>query len=187
MLKTNAADKRDDGKDDYILNEFNDEIDKEEFFEKLMLKNNIIKSKQVKKNVDKDQITITQLINKKSSNNDENEDQDEDQEATVKVPSVFKKINLYMSALEGGSKQKFAILNLLYNIKPKYIILYDNELKFVRELEIYKITNPLLDLRIYFLIYTNSCEEQRYLTSIRCEKEAFELLIKQKAVGSKIC
>ena len=92
-----------------------------------------------------------------------------------------------MSALEGGSKQKFAILNLLYNIRPKYIILYDNELKFVRELEIYKITNPLLDLRIYFLIYTNSCEEQRYLTSIRCEKEAFELLIKQKAVGSKIC
>ena len=181
MLKSSASDKRDNNNDEYILNEFNDENDKEEFFEKLMLQNNI-KNKHVKKktekNVDKDQITITQIINKKTKN-----DETENQEDNIQEEKISKKINLYMSALEGSAKQKIAILNLLYEIKPKYIILYDNELKFVRELEIYKISNPLLELRIYFLIYTNSCEEQRYLTSIRCEKEAFELLIKQKAAS----
>ena len=32
-------------------------------------------------------------------------------------------------------------------------------------------------------MYEGSCEEQRYLTSLRKEKEAFEFLIKEKAVG----
>ena len=99
-----------------------------------------------------------------------------------KVDGTPRTINLFISALEGSKKQKIAILNLLYDTKPKYVVLYDVELRFVREIEIFKICNPLLELRIYLLMYTNSCEEQRYLTSIRCEKEAFELLIKQKAV-----
>lgn len=37
-------------------------------------------------------------------------------------------------------------------------------------------------LPVYFFMYTESVEEQRYLASIRREKEAFEQLIRTKAV-----
>ena len=38
-------------------------------------------------------------------------------------------------------------------------------------------------MRFYFLTYTGSFEEQRYLSSIRREKESFEKLIREKAVS----
>ena len=38
-------------------------------------------------------------------------------------------------------------------------------------------------LKIYFVMYENSIEEQRYLTSIRREKNAFERLIHEKSVS----
>jgi len=34
-------------------------------------------------------------------------------------------------------------------------------------------------------MYKGSVEEQRYLTTLRAEKEAFEYLIRQKAVSAK--
>eukprot|EP00794_Sanderia_malayensis_P007973 gene7973-8832_t len=46
---------------------------------------------------------------------------------------------------------------------------------------VYKASNPECFLRVYFVIYTGSVEEQRYLTTLRKEKDAFEMLIKQKA------
>lgn len=90
---------------------------------------------------------------------------------------------VYLCALEDGTKQKVSVLKLLYQIKPKYVVLYDTVLWFVRQLEVFKTIHNELDMRVYFLMYTNSCEEQRYLTSIRCEKESFEILIREKAVS----
>ena len=58
--------------------------------------------------------------------------------------------------------------------------------RFVRQIETYQSLNFQLPTRVYFLMYTNSCEEQRYLTSIRSEKGSFEILIKEKAVSLKI-
>jgi DNA excision repair protein ERCC-4 len=49
-------------------------------------------------------------------------------------------------------------------------------------MQMYKASNPGTPLRVYFLNYENSVEEQRYLSSLRKEKEAFEKLIHQKAV-----
>lgn len=37
-------------------------------------------------------------------------------------------------------------------------------------------------MRVYFLLYKDSVEEQRYLSSIRKEKDAFEKLIREKGV-----
>ncbi|KAL4685343.1 hypothetical protein H8959_000940 [Pygathrix nigripes] len=41
--------------------------------------------------------------------------------------------------------------------------------------------SSVLTCRVYFLIYGGSTEEQRYLTALRKEKEAFEKLIREKA------
>lgn len=89
---------------------------------------------------------------------------------------------VYLCALEDSTKQKVAVLKILYQTRPKYVILYDSVLWFVRQLEVYKAIHCDLDMRVYFMMYTNSCEEQRYLTSVRCEKESFEILIREKAV-----
>ena len=43
-----------------------------------------------------------------------------------------------------------------------------------------------MPLRVYFLMYTGSTEEQCYLTALRKEKAAFEYLIKEKAVSVTI-
>ncbi|XP_032685368.1 DNA repair endonuclease XPF isoform X2 [Odontomachus brunneus] len=63
---------------------------------------------------------------------------------------------------------------------PKNIILYIADIGTVRQLEVYQNNNPSLDLKVYFLIYGGSVEEQEYLTSLRREKEAFNSLINTK-------
>jgi DNA excision repair protein ERCC-4 len=41
-------------------------------------------------------------------------------------------------------------------------------------------------VRVYFLVYKDSVEEQKYLSSIRKEKDAFVRLIKEKGVSSTL-
>lgn len=71
-------------------------------------------------------------------------------------------------------------------LQPNYVILYEPKLSWVRELEVYnarlliqhfsksdsssnirELNNSLPSLKIYFVLYENSVEEQRYLTSLR--------------------
>ncbi|NXF77556.1 XPF endonuclease, partial [Sclerurus mexicanus] len=93
-----------------------------------------------------------------------------------------------------GCGDPYALTRVLHEVEPRYVVLYDAELTFVRQLEIYKASRPGKPLRqvhlvilvlknekVYFLIYGGSTEEQRYLTALRKEKEAFEKLIREKA------
>ena len=118
-----------------------------------------------------------------SSSSEEEEEDKQNKNDKQKDNKELKNTNLFLSALTGGPKQKTSLVKLLFDVKPKYIVLYDSELWFVRQIEVYQSLNFQLPLRVYFLMYTNSCEEQRYLTSIRSEKEAFEILIREKAVS----
>ena len=75
--------------------------------------------------------------------------------------------------------------NLLINdhltsLDPTYVILHDPDLFMIRSLEMFRCRRPGKPLRIYFLIYDNSIEEQRYLTQLSGEKNAFEKLILYK-------
>ena len=56
--------------------------------------------------------------------------------------------------------------------------MYDADVTFVRQIEVFQANNPKLKTRVHFLMYKGSVEEQAYLTVIRREKEAFEKLIK---------
>nr|XP_056722261.1 DNA repair endonuclease XPF [Euleptes europaea] len=80
-----------------------------------------------------------------------------------------------------GCGDPYALTRVLHEVDPRYVVLYDAELTFVRQLEVYKAGRPGKPLRVYFLIYGGSTEEQRYLTTLRKEKEAFEKLIREKA------
>ncbi|KAI9243897.1 hypothetical protein BDA99DRAFT_448776 [Phascolomyces articulosus] len=71
---------------------------------------------------------------------------------------------------------------LLEDLQPRFIIMYDPNPTFVRRIEVYRATHPELDVRVYFMIYENSVEEQNYLSMIRKEKQAFERLIREKSI-----
>ncbi|TRY83980.1 hypothetical protein DNTS_006298 [Danionella cerebrum] len=81
-----------------------------------------------------------------------------------------------------GCSDPYSLTRVLHEVEPMFVVLYDAELSFVRQLEIYKASRPGKPLRVYFLIYGGSTEEQRYLTALNKEKQAFEHLIREKAI-----
>ncbi|TVY48242.1 DNA repair protein rad16 [Lachnellula cervina] len=71
--------------------------------------------------------------------------------------------------------------HILEEVKPKYIIMYEPDTSFVRRIEVYRSSHNDRNVRVYFLYYGGSVEEQRYLSSVRREKDAFTKLIKEKS------
>ncbi|TGO34574.1 hypothetical protein BHYA_0191g00100 [Botrytis hyacinthi] len=71
--------------------------------------------------------------------------------------------------------------HILEEVKPRYIIMYEPDTSFVRRVEVYRSSHNDQNVRVYFLYYGGSVEEQRYLSSTRREKDAFTKLIKEKA------
>ncbi|KAH9889061.1 hypothetical protein C8Q73DRAFT_654519 [Cubamyces lactineus] len=69
---------------------------------------------------------------------------------------------------------------VLQEIKPRFIVMYEPNLEFIRRIEVYRNSNPGLGVRVYFMMYKLSCEEGKYLTGLRREKESFERLIKER-------
>ncbi|PWN26961.1 hypothetical protein BDZ90DRAFT_260642 [Jaminaea rosea] len=72
--------------------------------------------------------------------------------------------------------------NVLRELRPRFIIMYDPDPSFVRRVELYRASTVGANPRVYFLLYAESVEEQRYLSSLRREKEAFEKLIREKSI-----
>ncbi|KAJ3028644.1 UNVERIFIED_CONTAM: hypothetical protein HDU68_001225 [Siphonaria sp. JEL0065] len=71
---------------------------------------------------------------------------------------------------------------ILETLKPSTVVMYDVDTAFIRRLEVYHAQNKgTPDLFVYFMLYDNSIEEQKYLTSLRKEKDSFEKLIREKA------
>lgn len=75
--------------------------------------------------------------------------------------------------------------SLLQDLLPSCVVLYDPDMTFIRELEVFQATmhssasSPALE--IYFMLYEESAEQQTYLSEIQKEKRAFDTLIHQKA------
>ncbi|POS86355.1 DNA repair protein [Erysiphe pulchra] len=74
--------------------------------------------------------------------------------------------------------------HVLEEVKPKYIIMYDPDTAFVRRIEVYRSSHSDRNVKVYFLYYGGSVEEQRYLSSVRREKDSFTRLIKEKSTMS---
>lgn len=73
---------------------------------------------------------------------------------------------------------------LLAELKPRFIVLFEPSLDFVRRIEVYRSSHPGLNVRVYFMVWQLSCEEHKFLASQRKEKEAFERLIRERGVYS---
>lgn len=78
---------------------------------------------------------------------------------------------------------------MLELIRPEYIILYHSDIAAVRQIEVFECRKKHDEptTKVYFLIHDKTVEEQAYLTALRREKQAFELLIQTKCVSFKCC
>ncbi|WEW56770.1 DNA repair protein RAD16 [Emydomyces testavorans] len=72
--------------------------------------------------------------------------------------------------------------HILEEARPRYIIMYEPDAAFIRRVEVYRSSHTDRNVRVYFMYYGGSVEEQRYLSAVRREKDAFTKLIKEKGV-----
>ena len=72
--------------------------------------------------------------------------------------------------------------HVLEELKPRYIVMYEPDAAFIRRVEVYRSSHNDRNVRVYFTYYGGSVEEQRYLSAVRKEKDAFTRLIKEKGV-----
>lgn len=74
--------------------------------------------------------------------------------------------------------------HVLEELRPRYVIMYEPDAAFIRRVEVYRSSHSDRNVRVYFMYYGGSVEEQRYLSAVRREKDAFTRLIKEKSVRS---
>ena len=70
--------------------------------------------------------------------------------------------------------------HLLEEIKPRYVVMYEPDAAFIRRIEVYRSSHANRQVRVYFMYYGGSVEEQRYLSAVRREKDAFTKLIRER-------
>ncbi|KAL8866014.1 MAG: hypothetical protein Q9174_006553 [Haloplaca sp. 1 TL-2023] len=73
--------------------------------------------------------------------------------------------------------------HVLEEIRPRYVIMYEPDAAFIRRVEVYRSSHEDRNVRVYFMYYGGSVEEQRYLSAVRKEKDAFTRLINEKGVN----
>lgn len=77
--------------------------------------------------------------------------------------------------------------HILEEVRPRYIIMYEPDPAFIRRVEVYRSSHVARNIRVYFIYYGGSVEEQRYLSAVRREKDSFTKLIKEKGVSRFDC
>ncbi|KAI9663290.1 MAG: hypothetical protein M1821_008338 [Bathelium mastoideum] len=70
--------------------------------------------------------------------------------------------------------------HVLEEVRPRYVIMYEPDAAFIRRVEVYRSSHTDRNIRVYFMYYGGSVEEQRYLSAVRREKDAFTRLIKER-------
>ncbi|XP_070562512.1 DNA repair endonuclease XPF-like isoform X2 [Ptychodera flava] len=131
-----------------------------------------------------DTITLTQIARRYQTDNDKSnqEVKNETTEASVSSDKFYSVVTSPFTIIQAiQTKDPYSLRKTLKEIQPRYVILYDAEIQLVRQLETFRASHPGTPLRVYFLVYSGSTEEQRYLTSLRKEMEVFEHLIQEKS------
>lgn len=142
---------------------------------------NIKKQKLSDSEKNKKEITLTQLTKQYNfishSDSDEPASDKEVDEVRLSERRFLSPLTLVQSVKTNNDP--FKMTRLLEEVQPKYIIMYDSDLSFIRQLEVWQARH-VQRVRVYLLLYKGTTEEQIYLTNVKREKDAFEYLIKEK-------
>lgn len=86
-----------------------------------------------------------------------------------------------------GEDGPLSLERSLNEMDPSYVIMYHSSVSAIRQIEVYearKKRHATQRLKVFFLVHAQTVEEQSYLTGLRREKQAFELIIDTKSVRS---
>ncbi|CAH2076241.1 unnamed protein product, partial [Iphiclides podalirius] len=129
-------------------------------------------------------LTLSQLPSKQEKSQDENLFEPLSQLDDINMTQIEteKPIICIQTFKQNGNN--FSLELTLQTLQPDYIILYQSDMSAIRQIELFecrkKSEEPVC--KVYFLIHDKTVEEQAYLTSLKREKLAFELLIETKSV-----
>ncbi|XP_045109312.1 DNA repair endonuclease XPF-like isoform X3 [Portunus trituberculatus] len=142
----------------------------------------IKKQKLTESEMNKEEMTLTQLTKQynfvsHSDSDDLASDKEDDEEGRLPERRFLSPLTLVQSVKTNNDP--FKMTRLLEEVQPKYIIMYDSDLSFIRQLEVWQARH-VERVRVYLLLYKGTTEEQIYLTNVKREKDAFEYLIKEK-------
>lgn len=70
--------------------------------------------------------------------------------------------------------------HVLEETKPRYVIMYEPDAAFIRRIEVYRSSHTDRTVKVFFMYYGGSVEEQRYLSAVRREKDSFTRLIRER-------
>uniref|UniRef100_A0A182QSS3 DNA repair endonuclease XPF n=1 Tax=Anopheles farauti TaxID=69004 RepID=A0A182QSS3_9DIPT len=102
------------------------------------------------------------------------------------ITGVVKDTNrplVFIQTFKSESNGLGALDRALEQIKPRYIVMYHANVTAIRQIEVYEARQQRQEIarvRVFAIIHSKTVEEQSYLTSLRREKQAFELLIETK-------
>lgn len=132
-------------------------------------------SSKTKKKVTKEpeQPTLTQILKPESD-----ADAAEDSPAAASSGVFF--YHLHPTSLAPRSPRD-KLPHVLQELKPQHVVLYDTDIASVRQLEVFQACQRESRVNVFVFVYADSVEEQRYLTTLRKEKESFEYLIAEKS------
>eukprot|EP00127_Corallochytrium_limacisporum_P001911 Clim_evm66s88 gene=Clim_evmTU66s88 len=81
-----------------------------------------------------------------------------------------------------GAAGRTSMDAILEDTHPRWIIIYDADIALTRHIEVHLASHPGFRTRISFMAYSNSIEEQRYLSTIQRENTAFGALIHERSI-----
>ncbi|KAH8838344.1 hypothetical protein MCOR27_009988 [Pyricularia oryzae] len=119
--------------------------------------------------------------------NGEEEEQAEQKVDVMAVPDALENMDDYYELYE---MQDLVVVHaydgdqdehVLEEVKPRYVVMYEPDASFIRRVEVYRSSHNDRNVRVYFMYYGGSVEEQRYLSTIRREKDSFTKLLKERA------
>lgn len=99
--------------------------------------------------------------------------------STMQKPAVF------IQTFQSDKNRMSSLGQKLNEMQPDYVILYNINITAIRQIEMFEARfqrHVKRRLKVFVLMHTKTVEEQSFLTSLRREKQAFELLIETKRV-----
>lgn len=90
-----------------------------------------------------------------------------------------------IQSFKTGEDGIIGLERMLNDMSPGYVIMYHCNVTATRQLEEFEAKrrrNVERRMKVFFMLHSQTAEEQSYLTNLRREKQAFDLLIETKAV-----
>lgn len=106
-----------------------------------------------------------------------------DQLDVTTMMSTLQKPTVCIQTFRSDLNKISSLDQTLQEMQPDYIVLYNSNISAIRQIEIFESRlqrHAKRRLKVFVLMHAKTVEEQSFLTNLRREKKAFELLIETK-------